>query len=98
MGASVIEKHFTLARADGGPDAAFSLEPAEFTALVRGLQGRPGRRWAGCTTTSWARERGSLLFRRSLYVTADVKAGEPLSRAQPSGRSGRGTGPGPRAP
>ena len=77
LGGSVIEKHFTLARADGGPDAAFSLEPGEFTALVRDCKdawralGRPGYDLKGS-------ERGSAVFRRSLYVVADVAAGQPL--------------------
>ena len=82
LGAGVIEKHFTLARADGGPDAAFSLEPAEFTALVARLQGRLDARWAARTTTCWARSAAPLQFRRSLYVTADVEAGEPLTARQ----------------
>lgn len=93
LGACVIEKHFTLARADGGPDAAFSLEPAEFKALVDDTKNA----WAALGAAHYdvlGAEQGSLLFRRSLYVTADVKAGEPLSRANiRSVRPGNGLPP-----
>ncbi|MFZ5807253.1 MAG: pseudaminic acid synthase [Verrucomicrobiota bacterium] len=78
LGASVIEKHFTLARKDGGTDAAFSLEPEELSALVRETE----RAWRalgkihyGCTE----QEKKSLQFRRSIYVTQNIKAGEIFS-------------------
>jgi N-acetylneuraminate synthase len=80
LGASVIEKHFTLARSDGGPDAAFSLEPAEFRALVADTKAA----WKALGRAHYdllGSERGNAQFRRSLYIAADVKAGEPLTRA-----------------
>jgi len=79
LGASVIEKHFTLARADGGVDSAFSLEPAELRALVveteRAWQALGQVRWGGTEA-----EEKSRVFRRSLYVVEDIAAGTPFTR------------------
>ena len=74
-GACLIEKHFCLSRGEPGPDSAFSLEPSEFTALVgavRTVEKAMGRAEYG---TSHA-EQASQVFRRSLFVVKDVKAGE----------------------
>jgi N-acetylneuraminate synthase len=79
-GATVVEKHFTLSRADGGVDSAFSLEPAELRALVVESE----RAWQALGEIAYgptAAEGKSLQFRRSIYVTEDLQAGAVLSEA-----------------
>jgi N-acetylneuraminate synthase len=80
LGASVIEKHFTLSRSDGGPDAAFSLEPTEMAQLTAGVA-KAWKALGGVYYGSTEGEKRSLQFRRSLYVVADVKAGDCLTKA-----------------
>jgi N-acetylneuraminate synthase len=78
LGASVIEKHFTLSRVDGGVDAEFSMEPDELSSLVR----ESNSAWQALGTISYgmlSEERKSIRFRRSLYVVADMKKGERFS-------------------
>ena len=75
LGACVIEKHFTLSRSEPGPDSAFSLEPAEFKAMVDAV--RTAEKALGKTELgSNPDENKSRIFRRSLYVVRDIKAGE----------------------
>lgn len=78
LGATVIEKHFTLSRADGGVDAAFSMEPAEMAQLVRECN-------TACEALGEVRyemqeqEKKSVVFRRSLYIVEDMKAGDVIT-------------------
>lgn len=79
LGATVIEKHFTLARSEGGVDAAFSMEPQELKTLVtetRAAWQALGRIHYGATQA----EEQSRVFRRSLYVVKDMQAGEAFTR------------------
>lgn len=78
LGASVIEKHFTLSRDDGGVDSAFSLEPFELKLLVE----ESLRAWQALGHVRYGaseNEKKSLTFRRSLYASEDIEAGENLS-------------------
>lgn len=78
LGATVIEKHFTLNRADGGVDSSFSMEPAEMAQLV--VESK--RAWQALGSVSYGpmeAEKKSIQFRRSLYITRDLKAGEKLT-------------------
>lgn len=79
LGATVIEKHFTLARADGGVDSTFSLEPAELATLVTETE----RAWQSLGRVTYGAsksEEKSKVFRRSLYVVKDMAEGELLTR------------------
>jgi pseudaminic acid synthase len=78
LGASVIEKHFTLRRSDGGVDSAFSLEPDEMALLVTETE----RAWKALGEVRYGagvQEGKSMIFRRSLYVVKDIVAGEVLT-------------------
>ncbi len=79
LSASVIEKHFTLNRADGGVDSPFSMEPGEMTQLVTESE----RAWQALGQVSYGAteaEKKSMVFRRSLYVVQDLKAGDVLTK------------------
>jgi N-acetylneuraminate synthase len=78
VGATVIEKHFTLNRADGGVDSTFSMEPPEMTQLVIETE----RAWRSLGKVSYGptdAEKKSLQYRRSLYITKDMAQGEILT-------------------
>ncbi len=78
LGATVVEKHFTLNRADGGVDSSFSMELAEMAQLVVETE----RAWQSLGKVSYgatAAEQKSIQFRRSLYIVNDLKAGEALT-------------------
>lgn len=79
LGATVIEKHFTLNRADGGVDSAFSMEPAEMAQLVIETE----RAWQALGQVGYGpteAEKKPLQYRRSLYVVQDLKAGDVLTK------------------
>lgn len=78
LGAVVIEKHFTLKRADGGVDSAFSLEPDELKSLVVESE----RAWLSLGTVSYTlgeKEKKSLAFKRSLFIVKDIRKGESFT-------------------
>jgi N-acetylneuraminate synthase len=93
LGAVFIEKHFTLSRADGGVDSAFSLEPAELAELVASCRGA----WEALGGVAYGpgeAEAGNAGMRRSLYISADVRHGEPFTAANlRSVRPGHGLPP-----
>lgn len=93
LGACIIEKHFTLCRADGGPDSTFSMEPEELAALVQAVrQAEQALGEAAYTLTK--SERQSRIFRRSLFVVEDIPAGGTLTRQNVrSIRPGHGLAP-----
>jgi sialic acid synthase SpsE len=78
LGVRVIEKHFTLRRADGGVDSAFSMEPEELKLLVHESE-RAYLALGHVQTEVQEAEKKSLLYKRSIYVSSDLKIGDKLS-------------------
>lgn len=79
LGATFIEKHFTLSRADGGVDSAFSMEPHEMKSLVVETE----HAWQALGKITYGptkREKDSLKYRRSLYIVEDMKAGDEFNK------------------
>lgn len=75
LGASIIEKHFTLSRDNGGPDASFSLEPDEFASMIKSV--REAEAAIGKPTYGFGKkESENIIFRRSLFVVEDINQGE----------------------
>ena len=93
VGASIIEKHFTLDRTGGGPDDSFSLQPAELAALCKDTK----TAWASLGRVDYglkSSEQGNVKFRRSLYFVRDLKAGDVITAdAVRSVRPGFGAAP-----
>lgn len=93
MGASIIEKHFTLDRKGGGPDDSFSLEPLELAALCKDSK----TAWAALGNVDYGRkssEQGNVKFRRSLYFVKNLKVGDVITAdAVRSVRPGFGLAP-----
>jgi N-acetylneuraminate synthase len=73
-----VEKHLTLSRAAGGPDSAFSLEPHEFRTMVDAVR-TAEKALGGVHYGASEQEAASRMFRRSLFVVQDVKAGDVLT-------------------
>src|SRR5882724_1727038 len=76
FGACIVEKHLCLSRSAGGPDADFSLEPSEFAELVKSCR----EAWEATRPSKSPDQKANLQWRRSIYVTAPICAGEPLSK------------------
>ncbi|MDW5378869.1 pseudaminic acid synthase [Halomonas sp. HP20-15] len=93
LGASLIEKHFTLDRSAGGPDDSFSLEPADLANLCRDSK----TAWAALGEVDYGRkssEQGNVQFRRSLYFVKDLQTGQAITEdAVRSVRPGYGLAP-----
>lgn len=93
LGASIIEKHFTLDRSGGGPDDSFSLEPSELVALCRDSK----TAWGALGSVDYGRkssEQGNVKFRRSLYFIKPLRAGDVITKAHvKSVRPGYGVAP-----
>ena len=78
LGATAIEKHFTLSRSDAGPDSSFSIEPDEFSVFIS--DARNGWLSIGSGNfSSESSEMGNLIFRRSLFFVKNLKAGHIIT-------------------
>ena len=93
LGACIIEKHLTLKRADGGPDATFSLEPKEFKELIKSIR-QVEKAIGKVQYGSSQRESENIVFRKSLFAVANIKKGEKFTEKNiRSIRPGYGSAP-----